>query len=126
MARQDPVKVDPTHYKVEFENRRVRVLRIRYGPREQSVMHWHPANVGVHLTAAHAQFTLPGGKTADLRVGAGEVRSYPAGEHLPENLSDQPFELVFIEGKPQAAAKKPAGRRTAAKRRVAKKSTRRR
>jgi hypothetical protein len=125
MARQDPVKVDPTHYKVEFENRRVRVLRIRYGPREQSVMHWHPASVGVHLTAAHAQFTLPGGKTAELRVGAGEVRSYPAGEHLPENLSDQPFELVFIEGKPQAAAKKPAGRRTAAKRRVAKKSTRR-
>jgi hypothetical protein len=126
MARQDPVKVDPTHYKVEFENRRVRVLRIRYGPREQSVVHWHPASVGVHLTAAHAQFTLPGGKTAELRVGAGEVRSYPAGEHLPENLSDQPFELVFIEGKPQAAAKKPAGRRTAAKRRVAKKSTRRR
>jgi hypothetical protein len=126
MARQDPVKADPTHYKVEFENRRVRVLRIRYGPREQSVMHWHPASVGVHLTAAHAQFTLPGGKTAELRVGAGEVRSYPAGEHLPENLSDQPFELVFIEGKPQAAAKKPAGRRTAAKRRVAKKSTRRR
>lgn len=126
MARQDPVKVDPTLYKVEFENRRVRVLRIRYGPREQSVVHWHPASVGVHLTAAHAQFTLPGGKTAELRVGAGEVRSYPAGEHLPENLSDQPFELVFIEGKPQAAAKKPAGRRTAAKRRVAKKSTRRR
>jgi hypothetical protein len=126
MARQDPVKVDPTHYKVEFENRRVRVLRIRYGPREHSVVHWHPASVGVHLTAVHAQFTLPGGKTAELRVGAGEVRSYPAGEHLPENLSDQPFELVFIEGKPQAAAKKPAGRRTAAKRRVAKKSTRRR
>jgi hypothetical protein len=126
MARQDPVKVDPTHYKVEFENRRVRVLRIRYGPREHSVMHWHPASIGVHLTAAHAQFTLPGGKTAELRVGAGEVRSYPAGEHLPENLSDQPFELVFIEGKPQVAAKKPAGRRTAAKRRVAKKSTRRR
>ena len=126
MARQDPVKVDPKHYKVEFENRRVRVLRIRYGPGEQSVMHWHPASVGVHLTAAHARFTLPGGKTAELRVGAGEVRPYPAGEHLPENLSDQPLELVFIEPKPQAAAKKPAERRPAAKKRVAKKSTRRR
>ena len=126
MARQDPVKVDPTHYKVEFENRHVRVLRIRYGPGEQSVMHWHPASVGVHLTAAHARFTFPGGKTAELRVGAGEVRSYPAGEHLPENLSDGPLELVFIEPKPQAAAKKPVERRAAAKKRVAKKSTRRR
>jgi len=28
---------------------------------------------------------------------AGEVRSYPAGEYLPENLSDQPLELVFLE-----------------------------
>jgi hypothetical protein len=126
MARQDPVKVDPKHYKVEFENRHVRVLRIRYGPGEQSVIHWHPTSVGVHLTAAHAQFTLPGGKTAELRVGAGEVRSYPAGEHLPENLSDVPLELVFIEPKPQAAAKKPVERRAAGKKRVAKKSTRRR
>jgi hypothetical protein len=89
-------------------------------------MHWHPASVGVHLTAAHARFTLPGGKTAELRVGAGEVRSYPAGEHLPENLSDVPLELVFIEPKSQAAAKKPAARRATAKKRVAKKSTRRR
>ena len=28
---EDPVKVDPRHYKVEFENERVRVLRIKYG-----------------------------------------------------------------------------------------------
>ena len=35
----DPLKVDPKHYKVEFENDRVRVLRITYGPREKSVIH---------------------------------------------------------------------------------------
>jgi hypothetical protein len=35
----DPVKLDPDHYKVEFENDRVRVLRVNYGPRERSVMH---------------------------------------------------------------------------------------
>jgi hypothetical protein len=45
---------------------------------------------------------------------------------LPENLSDVPLELVFIEPKPQAAAKKPVERRAAGKKRVAKKSTRRR
>lgn len=37
----DPVKVDPKHYQVEFENDRVRVLRIRFGPHERSVMHGH-------------------------------------------------------------------------------------
>jgi hypothetical protein len=29
----DPVQVDPRHYKVEFETDRVRVVRIKYGPR---------------------------------------------------------------------------------------------
>ena len=28
----DPVIVDSNHYKVEFENDQVRVLRIKYGP----------------------------------------------------------------------------------------------
>lgn len=112
----DPVKVDPAHYKVEFENAHVRVLRIRYGPRERSVMHGHPASVGVHVTDAHARFTFPDGKTEELRVKTGEVRSYPAGEHLPENLGDQPLELVFMELKPRPAAKKkPAPAPTAKK-----------
>ena len=126
MARQDPVKVDPNHYKAEFENRQVRVLRIRYGPGEQSVMHGHPAGLGVHLTDAHARFTFPGGKVEELRVTAGEVRRYPAGDHLPENLSDQPLELVFIELKTPAAAKKPAAPRAATKQRAVKKPARRR
>ena len=31
---QDPVKVDPKHYKVIFENDQVRVLQIHYGPQQ--------------------------------------------------------------------------------------------
>jgi hypothetical protein len=37
-AGKDPVKVDSKHYSVEFENDKVRVLRIKYGPGEKSVM----------------------------------------------------------------------------------------
>ncbi len=99
---QDAVKVDPKHYKVELENEQVRVLRIRYGPREKSVMHGHPASIGVHLTDAHVRFTFPDGKTEEVRVKAGEILSYPPCEHLPENLSDQPLELVFFECKGKA------------------------
>jgi hypothetical protein len=33
---QDPVKVDSKHYKVETENKQVRVLRITYGVRRQN------------------------------------------------------------------------------------------
>ncbi len=100
--REDPTQVDPNHYKVEFENDQVRVLRIKYGPHEKSVMHGHPDSLGVHLTDAHAKFTFPDGKTEEIRLKAGEFRSYPAGDHLPENLSDQPLELVFVELKAKA------------------------
>ena len=62
---QDPVKVDPKHYKVEFENDQVRVLRITYGPHEKSVMHDHPAAQVIYLTDSHVKFGLPGGKSEE-------------------------------------------------------------
>lgn len=94
---QDPVKVDPKHYKVEVENKHVRVLRISYGPHEKSVMHGHPAIVGVFLTDAHFKFTYPDGKTEDIKGKAGQVLWFDAFEHLPENLSDKPFEAIAVE-----------------------------
>jgi len=94
---QDPVHVDAKHYTVEFENAQVRVLRIRYGPRERSVMHTHPASLAVCLTDAHGNFTFPDGKTEEFRMTPGQTMFVPAGEHLPENLSDQPFEVVLVE-----------------------------
>jgi quercetin dioxygenase-like cupin family protein len=96
-AGQDPVRVDAGHYTIELENERVRVLRIRYGPREKSQMHAHPALVGVMLTDASLRFTYPDGRTEDIEGKAGQVLSFPAHEHLPENLSDRPFEAVIVE-----------------------------
>jgi quercetin dioxygenase-like cupin family protein len=91
------VKVDPKHYTVEAENDRVRVLRVRYGPHEKSVMHGHPAVVAVFLTENHGRFTLPDGRTEERSWKAGESMVMPAEKHLPENLSDNPLELVLIE-----------------------------
>src|SRR3989442_8864403 len=105
-AAQDPVKVDPQHYKVEFENAHVRVLRIKYGPHEKSVMHWHPAAVAVLLTDLHVKFGLPEGKSAEQTGTAGQVLSTAAGPHLPENLSDRPLELILVELKAPAGKKK--------------------
>ncbi|MGH9427866.1 MAG: cupin domain-containing protein [Terriglobia bacterium] len=94
---QDPVKVDPKHYKVEFENNQVRVLRITYGPREKSVMHDHPASQVVYLTDAHVKFGLPGGKTEEQHGKAGQTAWALAGKHLPENVSDKPLEAILVE-----------------------------
>jgi quercetin dioxygenase-like cupin family protein len=99
---QDPVKVDPKHYKVDFENDQVRVLRITYGPGEKSLMHEHPASVAVFLTDGQVKFTLPDGKSQLTPSKAGSAVWAAAGKHLPENVGDKPLELILVElkGKP--------------------------
>ena len=96
---QDPVKVDAKHYKVEAQNKKVRVLRVTYGPGEKSVMHGHPASVGVFLTEGRAKFTFPNGKSEERSWKAGETMLMPAEQHLPENLTDKPLELILVEVK---------------------------
>ena len=112
---QDPVKVDAKHYKVEFQNSQVRVLRIKYGPHEKSVMHRHPNAVATFVTDANGKFTFPNGKTQDFSSKAGETLWTPGGLHLPENTSDQPFEVLLVELKTRRkpAAKKPSDTGTA-------------
>lgn len=106
---QDPTKVDSKHYTVVSENDKVRILRIHYGPHEKSVMHYHPDAVAVFLTDVNGQFTLPDGTKQPMNVKAGDTRFTPAGQHMPENLGDAPFELVLVELKGHAAkAAKPA------------------
>ena len=102
---QDPVKVDPKHYKVEFENEHVRVLRISYGAGEKSVMHSHPNSVAVFLTDGQVKFTTPDGKSREVPAKAGSTQWTPAGKHLPENIGDKPFELILVELKGKSTGK---------------------
>ena len=103
---QDAVQVDPKHYKVEFENDQVRVLRAVYGPREKSTMHAHPEAVAVYLTDGHIRITLPDGRTGEPFVKAGQTMWHGASAHTIENLGDTPFELVLTEFKTPPTAEK--------------------
>ena len=100
---QDPVKVDPKHYKVELENSKVRVLRIHYEPHAKSAMHSHPDSVVVVLTDATTKMGLPDGKSQTMTMKAGQTMFAPAGSHLPENIGDKPFEIIQVELKGGAA-----------------------
>jgi quercetin dioxygenase-like cupin family protein len=102
---QDPVKVDPNHYKVEFENAQVRVLRAKLGPREKSIMHRHPNAVAIFVTDVNGKFTFPNGTSQDVTSKAGEVLWTPAITHQPENNGDQPFEVILVELKGKAPAR---------------------
>lgn len=93
----DPVAIDKKHYKIEFENDKVRVLRIKYGPREKSPMHSHPAFVAVFLTPHHSRHVLADGSVKEIRGNKGDVIYMESTEHEPQNMSDEPFELIGIE-----------------------------
>ena len=103
---QDATKVDSAHYKVEFENDQVRVLRITYAPGEKSVMHEHPDGVAVFLNDQSTKFTFPDGKTQEVTGKAGQTIWMAAVKHLPENPTDKSFELIFIEMKVKPAMTK--------------------
>jgi quercetin dioxygenase-like cupin family protein len=93
---QDPAKVEPKHYKLDFENDKVQVVSVHYGPHEKSGMHEHPGGVVVILTAAHLRFTDENGKTREIYSKPGEARWYPPFHHRVENLGDTSYDAVYV------------------------------
>lgn len=96
----DAVNADPKHYTVEAENDRFRVIRIRYGPGEKSVLHQHYPAVAVFMNDGSGRFTDAAGKREDRPMKAGQVVWDPGDSHIPENTGKQPFEVVLVEIKP--------------------------
>lgn len=93
----DPVEVDPDHYTVDFENEAVRILRIEYGPGEESTMHHHPDSIAIALDDAQGQMIFPDGTTAEFTMNAGDVMFSPANEHQPKNVGESPFRIIEVE-----------------------------
>jgi quercetin dioxygenase-like cupin family protein len=85
VSKLDPAVVDARHYQVAFENDRVRVLRVHYGPREAGAEHEHLLNrVVVYLNDQPA-------------ANADDVRMAGAATHTEQNASDQPADRIAIE-----------------------------
>ncbi len=81
----DPVKVDPTHYSVIFENEHVRALRIRFGAKETGARHEHILNRVVLYLNDQAN-----GKADDVRMAG-------AATHAEENTADTVADRIAIE-----------------------------
>ena len=95
----DAVTGDPAHYSVSFENDLVRILRVKYGPGEKSVMHRHSASCVVFLSDQTFAFTLPDGTTEPASVPAGALGCGDGNVHLPQNISTVPAEFIMVEFK---------------------------
>src|ERR1700752_2101296 len=78
---QDPTKVEPKHYKLDFENEKVQVVSIHYGPHEKSAIHNHPGGVVVVITGGHLRFTDENGTVKDVFAKHGEARWFAPFKH---------------------------------------------
>jgi hypothetical protein len=101
---QDATKAEPKHYKLAFENDKVQVVYIHYGPHEKSTEHSHPQGVVVNITAAHLLFTDQDGKTHEVYSNPGEARWFPPFRHTVENLGETAYSGVYIGVKDGSSA----------------------
>ena len=77
--------VDAKHYKIEFENDQVRILRVHYDPHDKGELHEHILNrVVLYLN------DQPGAKADEVRISG-------AGTHTEQNASDQPADRIAVE-----------------------------
>ena len=94
----DPLKIDKKHYRLEFENDQVRVLRVSIGGHQTAPMHEHALNrVTVYLTDQDFESTTKEGKVDSVHHKAGEAVWGMPLTHTEKNTSDKPFEAIVVE-----------------------------
>jgi quercetin dioxygenase-like cupin family protein len=96
---QDPVKVDPAHYKLIAENEHVRVLKITYPVGGKSVPHQHPDSIVIPLATSKVHFANADGTSRDEELAAGTAMYAPAGVHTPSNMGKAAVEAILVEFK---------------------------
>ncbi len=99
----DPVTTNPDHYKVVFENDRVRVLEYTDRPGDRTTPHEHPDSV-MHTLSAFRRRLSSGDQQREVDMPAGLTGWLPAQQHAGENIGDTDTHVLFVELKDSAAA----------------------
>ena len=92
----DPAVSNPEHYKVIFENERVRVLEYHDEPGQQTTPHVHPDSVMYTLSSFRRRL-VSGETRREVELQAGSVGWLPAQEHHGENIGETPTHVIFVE-----------------------------
>lgn len=112
---QDPLKVAPNAYKLQFENESVKITRVHYGPREKIPLHNHTEYgtayvylndcgpvIFKHINEKYTDVTRPETKTGSFRLFR-TVKEV----HEVENSNDMPSDFLRVEFKTIEDKKKP-------------------
>lgn len=93
----DPAVTNPDHYKVVFENERVRVLEYRDEPGDKTTLHEHPDSVMYTLSTFRRRLYSASGDTRDVEIQAGMTGWLPAQRHAGHNIGDTETRVIFVE-----------------------------
>lgn len=111
---QDPLKVLPNAYKLQFENEWVRVVRVHYAPHEKLPAHEHTPTASAyvylndggpvvfnHIDKDYGAVTRPATRAGSFRVYRGIQEL-----HEVENKSDLPSDFLRVEFKTEPVNEK--------------------
>jgi quercetin dioxygenase-like cupin family protein len=104
----DPAVSNPEHYRVVFENDRVRVLDYHDQPGDRTTPHQHPDSVMFTLTGFRRRLSS-GGVHKDVEIAAGTTGWVPAQQHHGENIGDTETHCLFVELKASSGSAPTAG-----------------
>jgi quercetin dioxygenase-like cupin family protein len=105
-ARQDLVAIAPKLAKVEYEDARVRVVRLHIPGQASLATHDRPRRVVVSLTPNHVRLTRPDGTSSVTRTDAGTFAWSEPAVRTVSNLGG-PVENIVVELKQADAPTKP-------------------
>jgi hypothetical protein len=104
---QDPTKVAPDAYRIEFENEYVKVTRVHYAPHAKIAAHDHTETgaayvylndsgpvIFKHINLSYGAITRPEAKTGSFRLYKAVKES-----HEVENPNDTPSDFLRVEFK---------------------------
>jgi hypothetical protein len=102
----DPTESNPNHYKVVFENDRVRVLEYTDAPGDKTTPHEHPDSV-MYTVSAFRRRLYSHDSHRDVDMPAGLTGWLPAQQHHGENIGETATHVIFVELKAEAARSSP-------------------
>ena len=99
----DPAITNPDHYKVVFENDRVRVLEYHDRPGDRTTPHEHPDSVMYTLSTFRRRLYAADQTSRDVELEAGTTGWLPAQRHAGHNIGETETHVLFVELKDGAA-----------------------
>jgi quercetin dioxygenase-like cupin family protein len=97
----DAITADSKHYKVEFENDIVRVLRVRLDAGDSTPRHAHTAYCAIEISDS----SLKEGDGPTSESKAGQVFCGDATSHAPKNVGKALAESIVVEFKNRQTAR---------------------